>query len=155
MNLLIIISAKYLYLIIILAAVLWTYFKAKDQWKSIAKLVVISFPVSFVVAKILSHFYYNARPFVTENIKPLIVHAPNNGFPSDHTLLAMTIAAVIYHYNKRAGLILGTLALCVGYARVAAKIHHQIDVWGAAFVAIFAVYLSFTILKKLGVKIAK
>lgn len=155
MNLLIIISAKYLYLIVILAAILWIYFKTKGQWKSIAKLAVISFPVSYIVAKILGHLYYNARPFVTENIKPLIVHEPNNGFPSDHTLLTMTIAAVIYHHNKRAGLILGTLALCVGYARVSAKIHHQIDVWGAAFVAIFAVFLSITILKKLGVKIAK
>lgn len=155
MNLLIAVAAKYLYLIVILAFLAWTYFRAKKQMKNIVKLVVISFPISFVIAKILSHFYYNARPFVTENIKPLIFHAPNNGFPSDHTLLTMTIAAVIYQYNKKVGTILALLALCVGYARVAAKIHHQIDVWAAAVVAVFAVYLAIRILMKLGVEIAK
>lgn len=155
MNFLITIAAKYLYLLSILTALVWAYLKAKKQSGSLLKLVLISFPISFIVAKILSHFYYNARPFAVENIKPLIDHDPSNGFPSDHTLLAATIAAVVYTYNRKVGIFLAILAIFVGYARVVAGIHHQIDIWGAAVIAVIAVYISIKILKKLGVEIAK
>jgi undecaprenyl-diphosphatase len=155
MNLLIIIVAKYLYLLSILTAVGWIYLKAKRQTGNVSKLILVSFPIAYIIAKILSHFYYNARPFVTENIKPLINHASNNGFPSDHTLLTMTIAAVVYQYNRKFGALLAFLAILIGYARIAAKIHYQIDIWSAVVIAIFAVYSSVRILKRFGVVIAK
>lgn len=112
-------------------------------------MAVIAFPISYLGAKILGKFYYSARPFVVENIKPLVAHAANNGFPSDHTLLTMTVAAIVFYFNKKVGLVLALLAILVGYARIAARIHHQIDIWGAVFVAIFAVFISAWILKKI------
>lgn len=148
----VVLSAKYLYLLIILIAVGWVYFREKDKIINIAKLVATSFPIAYIVAKIIGHFYYNARPFVVENVKPLIDHAANNGFPSDHTLLSTTISAVVFVYNRKLGILLVVLSLATGYARVAARIHHQIDILAAATIAICAVYLSVKILKKLGVK---
>ncbi len=155
MDTLIILAAKYLYLLVILIALGWVYFKAKDKTVNIAKLIVVSFPLAYISAKTAGHFYYNARPFVVENIKPLISHAANNGFPSDHTLLSMTIASVIFVYHRKLGIFLAILSLATGYARIAAKIHHQIDVLAAAVIAIAAVYISVVFLKKLGVKIGR
>lgn len=148
MDLLIVLAGKYLYLIVILIAAGWVFLKAKNQIKDIAKLILVSFPAAYIAAKVIGHFYYNQRPFVVGNVKPIIDHAADNGFPSDHTLLAMTVSAVIFSYNKKLGIFLAILTLATGYARVAAGIHHQIDVLAAAAVAIVAVYMAAKILNQ-------
>ncbi|MDP3995235.1 MAG: hypothetical protein Q8P78_01305, partial [bacterium] len=44
-------------------------------------------PLAYVIAFVARSFFYSPRPFVESGIAPLIPHAPDNGFPSDHTLL--------------------------------------------------------------------
>ena len=54
-----------------------------------------------VIALILGHLYYNPRPFVVGNFTPLISHSVDNGFPSDHVLLASAIASILYFFSKK------------------------------------------------------
>lgn len=146
---LIIFAAKYLYLLVILIAVFSAVINKKTfVQKSILKLAIIALPLSFIISRILSLFIYTNRPFVVEGIKPLISHAANNGFPSDHTLLVMTIAAIFLIYNYKSGIVLTLLSFTVGYARILAKIHSPVDVLGSIAIAVIAVLVSWAILKR-------
>src|SRR5205085_7935625 len=90
----------------------------------------------YVTAKVLGHVYYDPRPFVQEHFTPLIPHDADNGFPSDHTLITAGVAAVIYFFNRPWGFALLGLALLVGAARVAAGVHHPVDIVGSIVIAV-------------------
>lgn len=148
MNTLIILTAKYLIILIVLIALIVFLKLYKNDRRKLLKLVILSFPISFILAKALSHFFYDTRPFVEQHIMPLIAHAPDNGFPSDHTLLAMAITGCVYLVNKRAGIWLFILTLILGIARVLSKVHHPIDILGSIIISAIGVYLAVLILRK-------
>lgn len=110
---------------------------------------LIALPVAFVLGRFASLVISSPRPFVVENIQPLIAHISNNGFPSEHTLLVATISALVYTESKVVGVILGVLAISVGIARVLANVHHSVDVVGSVGIAIFAVVISFYLVRLL------
>ena len=131
MNILIIFGAKYLYLVSIIIAGYYFFKQPRATKKRIIIFGIISLPIMYAVAKIAGHFYYDARPFVVLNFTPLIPHADDNGFPSDHTLLLSAIASVIYPFSKKVSILLWVIALAVGFARVFAGVHHLTDILGS------------------------
>lgn len=139
---------KYLYLIVILIAVAYIFFQSRETQKKIIILSLISLPLTYVVGFIAGKLYYDPRPFVVEHIKPLIQHAANNGFPSDHTLISTALAAIIFIFNKKLGIILGILALLVGIARIYARIHSPIDVAGSFLISIVVMTIIVSIIRK-------
>jgi undecaprenyl-diphosphatase len=90
---------------------------------------------------IASHLYYDTRPFVTEHVVPIIAHAADNGFPSDHTLLTAFLGFTMYLHSRVVGGVLLLIALLVGFARVAAHIHRPIDIVGSFVIAALSVAL--------------
>ena len=103
--------------------------------------------LSLVIAKIGSHFYYDTRPQFKDGSQPLMAHSNDNGFPSDHTLLGSFLAFLALKYSKPAALGLFIVAALIGWARVAAHIHHLVDIVGS-FVAAALAYLIATYLLK-------
>lgn len=84
--------------------------------------------LAFAIAALASRVHYDTRPFVSRHIVPLIAHAADNGFPSDHALLASFLGFTILYRSRRLGVLLLVMALFVGAARVAAHIHNPQDV---------------------------
>lgn len=149
MNILIVFVAKYVFLIsifIFLLFSLYLWFYQRKIFLSFFTLSIISFPLAYVTAKIFSHFIYDPRPFVSEHVKPLISHVADNGFPSDHMLLTMTIATIVFVYNKKLGILLAIIAIGVGTARVFANVHHIEDIVGSAVIAIATTYITLLML---------
>lgn len=138
--------AKYLFLVSIFLYLYTVWIVSTSLRKKLLVFSFIAFPLSYIIAKILSHFIYDPRPFVVEHIKPLIAHAADNGFPSDHMLLTTTIALVVFVYNRKLGIVLILIAISIGVARVLAKIHHVEDIVGSAVIAIAATYLTLVII---------
>ncbi len=103
---------------------------------------VVALPVAFLLGRFTSYFISSPRPFVVENIQPLVAHIPDDGFPSEHTLLVATISALVYTENKVLGVVLAILAVGVGISRVLANVHHGVDVVGSVGIAMGAVTLS-------------
>ena len=158
MNELIILTAKYVFLIsvsvyVIYGIILWK--KNKKKLKQYLFLSVISFPLTLVIAKLSGLVIHDPRPFVVEHVKPLIAHAADNGFPSDHTLLTMAIASIVFVYNKKLGIVLFTIASLIGTARVLAQIHHPLDIIGATVIAIGTTTIVFFIEKRYFHKVLK
>jgi undecaprenyl-diphosphatase len=104
-------------------------------------LSVISLPLAYIFSKITSIIYFDPRPFVVGHFTPLITHAPDNGFPSDHMLLASAIASIIFAYNKKLGVVAWVIAFVVGASRVLAGVHHWIDILGSAVIAVGTMWL--------------
>ncbi len=134
-NLLIVFFAKYAIVLSILGIVLYFFSAEKLDKKKFLILFFISSFFSLVVARVFSLFIYNPRPFVVGHFTPLFSHIADNGFPSDHTLLAAAIAFVVFVRNKKWGIILFVIALLVGFSRVLAGVHHISDVMGSVFIA--------------------
>lgn len=135
LNDLIILSAKYLYLLVLLLAILAFLWVPKNQKYSLLLLSIITLPCVYIIAKISSHFYFDPRPFIEGHFTPLIAHAADNGFPSDHTLITAALSSIIFFFNKKISAVMWLLTLLVGAARVAAGIHHSVDIIGAIAIA--------------------
>lgn len=136
MNMLIIFGAKYLLFVSAVVAIFYLLKQSRERQKEIIIFSVIIFPLSYGVAKILGHFYFDPRPFAAGHFTPLISHAADNGFPSDHTLLAAAIAAAIFRFNKKIGWLLFFLAILIGLARVLTGIHHIVDIAGSVAIVL-------------------
>ena len=124
-------AAKDLILLPVLATIyiIWRLKGAKRRKFIITLLATGLLALSF--AKIAAHLYYNPRPFLSDGVKPLFIASHDNGFPSDHTLLAAFLGFVALSYSLRWGVGLLIVALLIGWARVAAGVHHLVDVCGS------------------------
>ena len=79
------------------------------------------------------------RPFVVDpSTRPLFAHPPDNGFPSDHTTLAATVALLVMIYRRWLGVVLLAASVLVGVARVAAHVHHGQDIVAGLLIALLA-----------------
>src|SRR6185437_14430901 len=142
MDSLIIFGAKYLVAVPFLVLVLY-FILAKTEVKyRLVWMSVFGMAFAYALARIAGDLYNNPRPFVAGHFKPLIEHAADNGFPSDHTLFAATVAAIVFYFNKRMGLVLWVVALLISASRVAAGVHHAIDTVASMAIAIVAVLAS-------------
>ncbi len=140
---LIIFGANYLIWVCVAVAAVAVALLPKDRRVRALALIAISLPLTYLVAKFASALYYNPRPFVTGEFTPLVYHAPDNGFPSDHTLLASAVATVVYAYRRRVGLFLIAGTVAVGVSRILAGVHSPLDVAMSMAIAVgvtFAVY---------------
>ena len=150
MNILIIFGAKYFFLVAIVATVLYFFTQSREVKKKILILGLVSLPVIYVVAKLASLSHYNPRPFVVGNFTPLIPHADDNGFPSDHALILAAIASALYPFNKKIGLLLWLITLAVGLSRVYVGVHHLSDIFGSVIIAVLISSLARRLLNKRG-----
>jgi undecaprenyl-diphosphatase len=141
MDSIIIFCAKYLFILIPLLFLLAVYQANRKDQKRLIIAVVIAVAIAAILDKIGGKLYYDPRPFVSHNLKPLITHAADNGFPSEHTLFTMTISGVIYLNRKRLGMLALAVSLAVGAARIAAHVHSPIDILGAILMGIVSAYL--------------
>ena len=95
-----------------------------------------------------SYLFNNPRPFISDEVTPLFSSGLDNGFPSDHTLLAALLSFAALVYSRRLGVALLILAFIIGWARVAGGVHHGIDVLGSFAIAGVAVLAAKSIMDK-------
>lgn len=145
MDTIIIFIAEYLIFASPAAAILYFLAQPRGRQKEMLIFAAILLPLSYISARIVSRFYFDPRPFVAGNFAPLIPHAADNGFPSDHALLGAAIAFAVFRFDQRLGSVLLILAIFVGAARVVAGVHHVMDIAGsiAIVLAIYSIIFVF------------
>jgi len=93
-----------------------------------------------VLIKVVASIHTDPRPFVVDpSIRPLFAHSADNGFPSDHTTLAATVAFAVMIYRRWLGAALLAAGIGVGAARVIAHVHHGQDIVAGVLIAALAV----------------
>jgi undecaprenyl-diphosphatase len=147
MNALFIFLAKFL---IALPIVILCFYFLRQTWLEKKRIVLFAIPaliLTYLIARLGGYLYFDPRPFVAGNFTPLIPHAPDNGFPSDHTLLVSAAAAIGMYLDRRLGVVLWALAVIVGVARVYVGLHHPIDVLGSMAISLVVVSLTYFLIK--------
>ena len=148
LDFLFIFGAKYLYLLIVAIGGVVFFALPRNTQKQMIILACISLPLIYLITAIAAHFYYNPRPFVVGNFTPLISHVPDNGFPSDHVLLAFFVAALFFIFQRKTSYLLLPLAVIVAVSRVYVGVHHPIDVLGSFLIVFIGMLAAHLILKQ-------
>lgn len=149
MDMLIIFAAKYLIALSPILA-LWVLYKASPQRrKELIIFGAITVPLAYLLALIARHFWYDPRPFVLGGFTPLIPHTADNGFPSDHMLLASALAAVVGYSDRKLAALTWVIALIIGGARVVAGVHHVTDILGSLALVLAAKWSAYAIIHQL------
>lgn len=100
-------------------------------------LAGLSSAVALLVAYGISALVDRPRPFVAHHeIHAFLVHAPDPGFPSDHSTAAFAIAGVlVYRYGLRAIPVL-VAAAALAVSRVVIGLHYPSDVLAGAVIGL-------------------
>lgn len=139
MNTAIVAMAEYgIFLAAVIALGVWLRVSRAEKLP-LAVQAVIGVGLAVVLAKASGYLWTNPRPFVVDHLPPLLPHAADNGFPSDHSAVAAAAATVVTLYRRVAGLWLWVLALLIGGARVLARVHHWPDIIGGLAVGALSV----------------
>ena len=140
MNSLIVGVAQYLlFFILAAAAVIWLYLPSHDK-VGLAVQAIVSLVIAVVLIKVAASIHTDPRPFVVDpSVRPLFTHSADNGFPSDHTTLAATVAFAVMIYRRWLGAALLAASIVVGAARVTAHVHHWQDIVAGLLIAALAV----------------
>jgi membrane-associated phospholipid phosphatase len=133
-----------LYLIALGAGVVWMLRTDRAGKLEMAAAGVLGLVLAFVLITVAAHLHTDPRPFVTNPaLHPLISHSADNGFPSDHSVVAALIATLVWLRHRAWGVVLAVATVVLGVARVAAHVHHVQDiVAGFAIGALAAVVAS-------------
>ncbi len=140
-------GAKYLYILSVLIVLFIFYKLPLEAKKRMVVFGIISCALALIVSISAREIYFNPRPFVVEGFEPLITHEADNGFPSDHTLLAAALASVGVFFHKRAGLYLWLIAGIVAISRVYVGVHHALDVLASAGIALLSALVAYAIIR--------
>ena len=126
-------TEKLLYIILIVFAG-FTLFKVWKNEDHKSKAVPALFAVfsTAIISAILKSFFKIPRPFITENLKPL-VHAGLDSFPSGHTAVAFALLVPMLRVSKWLGISWVFFALLIGFSRVYEFVHYPSDIAGGIF----------------------
>src|SRR4051812_41640540 len=94
-------SANYLYLFLLLIALVWFIVQPRAAQIEMAAWGLAALPLMLILLIIAGFVYNDPRPFVAEHFTPLIPHSADNGFPSDHTLICSATATIVFFFNKK------------------------------------------------------
>src|SRR3989344_4738058 len=143
---LIVFGAKYLVAAIMLCGAITLAF-AGERRRRLTYMLAIALPLGYALARLAGLFFAHNQPFAMDGFEPLIPHAIDNSFPSDHVVVGGIFASVAFLADRRVGLFLWALTLLIGLARVLAGLHWGVDVLAAAVLALVAVWVASKALK--------
>ncbi len=126
-------------LLVFVLAAAWLLVLAAQRARltfAMAVRIALLLVVAYLAAKVLSHVILDPRPYLVDHVTPLAHVSRDNGFPSDHTLLAAALTASLMWIARRwiAVFALGTLLVMLGRLGIGA--HHTIDVLGSVAIVV-------------------
>jgi undecaprenyl-diphosphatase len=145
-SIIVFVAQYFLYLSALIAVCYWFTCPTTTKIELVVRWA-IGGALALAMAKIASQLYYDPRPFVSDHIKPLFAHPADNGFPSDHALLISLLGFTVMSYSRRVGAVLLAIAVAVGSARIAAHVHHPVDILGSFLISAVATMAAIWITK--------
>lgn len=135
---LVVFCAQYLVFVMALAW-LGAAFMARRQLTLDALVrIAVMVVVALIAAKVLNHVVTDTRPYLisADHETALTTVSSDNGFPSDHALLAAAIAASLWWINRRLIWPFAVLTVFVMLGRLGIGAHHTLDVLGSVAIVV-------------------
>ncbi len=140
------IVTNYLVPVLVISTIIWFFIvppkRMKDPLQRLgtykhAGLLAISVMLVWAVTEFIKGLVAFPRPAqILLDLEPLSTFGSYDSFPSAHTAFAFMIATFVYHYFKRAGRLLFSLAFLVGISRMYVGVHFPLDVFVGALIGI-------------------
>src|SRR4051794_4819377 len=99
MDSIIIFGAKDLFVLVVLIWLVVWWQSSRKSRTELAIATIAAGIIAGILDKIAGKIFYDPRPFVTHHLTPLVTHAADNGFPSEHTIFTATLAGVLFFYR--------------------------------------------------------
>lgn len=115
------------------------------NYGAIFKFILIPFFV-LLYNSFLRHKLNMPRPFVKEDIKPLLNHEESGSCPSNHGVSSMIIAIAYSVISPLASFALIILAVITGISRIMVGVHYPLDILVSWVIAAVIGILGFVIL---------
>lgn len=125
--------------------VVFSWFKKDINNKKGLLLSILSLMVGFLIIKSIVFIYFEPRPFITYPIVPLINHAADDSFPSDHTSILAILTFSFLFYKTRLSKFLLLSTILTGFSRIYVGVHYPLDILGGFLVGILSVSISWKI----------
>lgn len=127
-----------IYLVAAGALLVWLVIGRRNKL-ALAVQGAVAVIVVAILVWIAGKLHTDPRPFVVNHhLKPFFHHAPDNGFPSDHTALGAAVSFVVMWWRRIVGGLLLVVSVGMGAARVAAHVHHVQDIVAGALLGLLA-----------------
>ena len=141
MNNVIVFLGEYLaYVLAVGILVFWFQNRKKSPrffWEAIAAAILSR----GIITEAVRFFWDRPRPFIENNITPLIEHSASSSFPSGHAVFFFALGTILYLYNKKAGILFLLGATILSLARVLAFLHWPSDILVGAIIGIASAFL--------------
>ncbi len=86
--------------------------------------------IANLLVKSMNLAIYRYRPFAENNVHLLFYRPSDSSFPSNAATVGFSLASAVWLLNRRAGLLMYTLALLFGLSRIVAGVHYPSDILG-------------------------
>ncbi len=138
-------------IVLILFFVIFKYVRNSSEREILLSKILASVALAFLtVTQIFWRFYLRPRPYIQNNLKPLIMETAHS-FPSGHASFFFALSFSVYFYNKKWGILFLAMSVIMCLARVAAGVHFPSDILAGfvlGFLISFAVFKFFKLFKK-------
>lgn len=127
---------EYLAYILIAGFLVFWWQNKKKHPKFLWQAIVAAILSRGIITEAIRLFWDRPRPFIENNMVPLIEHTASPSFPSGHATFFFALGAILYFYNKKAGILFLLGATILSGARVLAFLHWPSDILAGAVIGI-------------------
>lgn len=110
-------------------------------------LAVLTIPIIILLIKGIHIFFYESRPFVDNDILPLIPFSADASFPSRHASLMSGIAFTYVYFKSRWAPFFVFLMLWVSAARIFVGVHFPQDIIGGFITGLVSLIIALQVKK--------
>jgi undecaprenyl-diphosphatase len=147
--------AQYLGHILIFCLFLFLLKNLKKYWPMIIQAFLSAILARFLIVEIIRYFLPRPRPFLEIPVNLLFEPLNQSSFPSGHAAFYFALSAVIFLYNKKAGLLFFLASFLIVISRVFVGIHWPSDILVGAAIGIFSGWIAILFLRKFSLIVKK
>jgi undecaprenyl-diphosphatase len=141
--------AKYFEYFLLVFLIILVSLNFKKYWVMTAEAIASGVIVRFGIVEIVRWLWFRPRPFVVENLIPLInKSASEASFPSGHASFYFAISTVIYLYNKKIGIVFYVATVLIAFFRVFVGVHWPSDIFAGALIGMLTAWIINKLFKK-------
>lgn len=99
--------------------------------------IIFTTGVSWLTGWLIKSFFYLPRPFILSKTAAIVNFHLDGSFPSNHAVVAWSLAWSIYWFYPKSGTILIIGAILISLGRIFGGVHSPLDVAAGFLIALF------------------